>query len=29
VAQNEDLKILGGIAAARKASSWVERHSIR
>jgi hypothetical protein len=29
VAQDEDLQVLAGVAAAEQASSWMERHSVR
>jgi hypothetical protein len=29
VAQDEELQVLGGVAAASRASSWMERHSVR
>jgi hypothetical protein len=29
MAQDEDLKILGAIAAGQEADSWMERHSVR
>jgi hypothetical protein len=29
VTQDEELQVLGGIATASRASSWMERHSVR
>jgi hypothetical protein len=29
MAQDEDLKFLGGVAAGEEARSWMERHNIR